>query len=124
MYYPLIGEQARVRGHRDKQAVISANYTSCAVEVNQRGHRTPIEKRVSFSVTPEGERERSDTFSARLAAVKQVLRCSQIHIYNRDVLMADLQESLSKTVNAIRVSQQLIDQSDVIIARARILGCK
>jgi hypothetical protein len=54
----------------------------------------------------------------RLAVARDVLRSTYAHLNRSNHAIADLRDSIESTLCAIRTSQQLIAESDGIIARA------
>ncbi len=128
MFYPTKGQRVRVSGHSQEHVIVSADDTASVAEISLRADGKTINERVPFNLllaTSEldSAQRAADALASRIAANHRALQDSWEHIHQGSLLLAESQNSLSRTWAIIRSSQQLIYQSDLVIARARTLDC-
>ncbi len=126
MYYPLVYERVRVRGREDEYTIVSVDHAAYVADICVLADTTAIDKNVPFnllSASCEFEATEPDLNKreSRSAAVRDILHSSHARIYQGHAMIVDLRNSILTTLHAVRTSQQLIQDSDRAIARARNL---
>jgi hypothetical protein len=126
MYYPAVGDRVSMSGCVDEYIVVRADYSACVGDICLLADRAAIQESVPFRLlfeVIEFEYARSEAYSweSQLWVIRQLLRSSQAHVDKGRVLISDIQSSIFATLQAIHSSEELIDESDRLIARARTL---
>ena len=123
MYYPSVGERVRVRGREGEFIVVSVNHAAYAADIHLQTHPTTVEKNVRFEVLA-GLREIGPLpLGSYHRHSRRLLRSTREQMARAHILFADIQDSILATLHSIRISQQRIQESDRVIARARNLDC-
>ncbi len=127
MNYPTSGERVRVSGRVQDHSVFSADYVARVAAISSDGNGSSVHETVRFDnffESTDGGILRTDTHvhARRLASVEQVLHSSEAHIHRGTVMIADIADTISTTMQAIRSSQKCIYESDLVIARSKTLG--
>lgn len=76
------------------------------------------------SAMQHDEQSNIDSHAGRLDCVKEVLRRTAEHVTRSNLLIADMQNSISSTLRILRTSQQLLSASDLAIARSTTLDSR
>ncbi len=129
MNSPAFYQRVRVGGRRREHAIPSADSFASDAEPSPQGdgaageQNLPLRRQFGDSRVVEARNERC-AHADRLATIKQVLSSSVERLNLACTQIADFQDSILKTLEVIRASRQLIGKSDLMIERARTLGCK
>ena len=124
MSSPAVLDQVRASGRGDDFVVVRVDHLAPVVNICHPVEKPSVEKPAPSSpLSGEWESHVPETVSSvhdqRIAVVQDVLRSTFVHLNKSHHAIADLKNLIRATVRAIEVSQQMIVESDGVIARAQ-----
>ena len=128
MFYPLVRERVRVSDREDEYIILRVDRAASVADIQLLADPEAVENGVPFrSLSSAGEAPApivgAHSRDGWLAAHRNLLCTADAQMHQSYALLAQLQESLLKTMESIRTSRQRIHASDRLIARAQTLGC-
>ncbi len=126
MYHPIVGERVWLSGCPEQFIVQRADYSAsvAAITLTSNGETTASQFTPFRLLFAEWDFEAAQDGAASERAVRGVLCSSEQCVRGSAVFIRDIRETIRATLDSVRKSRTLIEQSDRTVARWQSLGCE
>ena len=124
MYFPLVYERVWVSGCPHEFIVVTTNYSACLATISLVEDRRQVRRCPFHQLFPHDEFEASQVRSSVTDEMVDITESSRSLIRGAKADSREMRKIVSSTGSIIRKSQEMIAQTDRLIARWKTLGCK